>query len=80
VPLRAEEVAMLQECAARPRAFEPHPYLRIGQRVRVIQGPFAGWEGLLTAKKNSARLVVSLDQLLRSVAVDLDGADVEAVN
>lgn len=79
-PLRADEVAMLKEFAAQPRAVEPHPYLRIGQRVRVMQGPFAGWEGVLTGKKNAQRLVVSLDHILRSVAVDLSGADVEALN
>lgn len=79
-PLNAEEVAMLQACAARPREFEPHPFLRVGQRVRVKQGPFAGWEGVLAYKKNSARLVVTLEQIMRSVAVDLAGADLEALN
>jgi transcription antitermination factor NusG len=78
--LRDEEVAMLHECAARPREFQPHPFLRLGQRVRVTQGPFAGWEGILVHKKNAARLVVSVGQIMRSVAVNLDGADVEAVN
>ena len=78
--LREEDVALLRECAARPEAFQPHAFLQIGQRVRVMHGPFAGWEGVLTGRKNAARLVVSLEQIMRSVAVDLDGADVEAVN
>ena len=76
-PLREEDVTMLRTCMERPREFEPHPFLRIGQRVRVKQGPFAGWEGILTRKKNSTRLVVSLEQIMQSVAVDLSGADVE---
>jgi transcription antitermination factor NusG len=79
-PLREEEVALLRECAARPQAFQPHAFLQIGQRVRVKQGPFAGWEGVLTGRKNAARLVVSLEQIMQSVAVDLSGADIEAVN
>lgn len=79
-PLREEEVALLRECAARPEAFQPHAFLQIGQRVRVKQGPFAGWEGVLTGRRNAARLVVSLQQIMQSVAVDLAGADVEAVN
>lgn len=78
--LREEEVAMLQECAGRSREFEPHPFLHVGQRVRVKHGPFAGWEGVLSCKKNSARLVISFEQIMRSVAVDLAGADVEALN
>lgn len=79
VPLREEDVAMLRECEARPCAFEPHPYLSVGQRVRVKHGPFAGWEGVLDYKKNASRLVVSLEHIMRSVSVDLAGADVEAV-
>lgn len=78
--LREEEVAILRQCVARPRQFEPHPFLHVGQRVRVKQGPFAGWEGVLAFKKNSARLVVSIEQIMRSVAVDLAGADVEALS
>ncbi|MGA9567984.1 MAG: transcription termination/antitermination NusG family protein [Candidatus Korobacteraceae bacterium] len=78
-PLREEDVVMLRECTARPRQFEPHPFLRLGQRVRVRQGPFAGWEGILTQKKNATRLVISMEQIMQSVSVDLDGADVEPV-
>src|SRR6266851_164189 len=56
---------------------EPHPYLTVGRRVRVKTGPLAGVEGVLKRKKNSARLVISLDLIMRSVAVDVEAADVE---
>lgn len=79
-PLGDEEVKLLQECAARPHVFEPHPFLCVGQRVKVMQGPFVGWEGVLAYKKNSARLVISVEQIMRSVSVELAGADVEALN
>ncbi|HVP53513.1 MAG TPA: UpxY family transcription antiterminator [Candidatus Eisenbacteria bacterium] len=78
-PLYEEEVAMLRACVERPHKFEPHPFLRLGQKVRVKKGPFAGWEGILTHKKNGARLVMSVEQIMRSVSVDLNGADVEPV-
>lgn len=79
-PLCEEEVKLLQECAARPRQFEPYPFLRVGQKGKVKHGPFAGWEGVLAHKKNSARLVISVEQIMRSVSVELAGADVEALN
>jgi transcription antitermination factor NusG len=79
VALGEADVAMLHECAARPHHFEPHPFLRVGQRVRVKHGPFEGWEGILVYKKNAARLVVSLEQIMQSVALELDGADIEPV-
>jgi transcription antitermination factor NusG len=58
---------------------EPHPYLRIGKRVRVVRGPMAGAEGILTRKKDKYRVVISIDVLMRSVAVEVDGADLEAI-
>jgi transcription antitermination factor NusG len=79
LPLRQADVEMLQQCAARPHQFEPHPFLSVGQRVRVKQGPFEGWQGILVYKKNAARLVVSLEQIMQSVSVELDGMDVEPI-
>ncbi len=58
---------------------EPHPYLRIGRRVRVVRGPMAGAEGILTRKKDKYRVVISIDVLMRSVAVEVDGPDLELV-
>jgi transcription antitermination factor NusG len=58
---------------------EPHPYLKMGQRVRVKNGPLAGMTGILVKRKNGARFVISLDLILRSVAVDIEGSEVEPV-
>jgi transcription antitermination factor NusG len=55
---------------------EPHPFLTVGRRVRIIAGPFAGLEGVLKRKKNTLRVVVTLELIQRSVAVDVDVADV----
>jgi transcription antitermination factor NusG len=55
---------------------EPHPFLTVGRRVRIAGGPFAGLEGVLKRKKNNLRVVVSLELIQRSVAVDVDIADV----
>jgi transcription antitermination factor NusG len=58
---------------------EPHPFLTIGRRVRITAGPFAGLEGVLKRKKSNLRVVVSLELIQRSVAVDVDAADVQGV-
>jgi transcription antitermination factor NusG len=55
---------------------EPHPFLTVGRSVRIIGGPFAGLEGVLKRKKGNLRVIVSLDLIHRSVAVDVDAADV----
>jgi len=58
---------------------EPCRYLKVGRRVRVARGPMAGAEGILTKKKDKFRVVISVDVLMRSVAVEVDGADLEPV-
>ena len=55
---------------------EPHPFLKCGDRVRMTRGSFAGMEGILLRKKNVYRLVLSIDMLARSVACEVDAADV----
>jgi transcription antitermination factor NusG len=60
-----------------PNQVEPHPFLKCGQRVRVKHGPLEGIEGILVRKKNLCRLVLSVDMLAQSVAVEIDAADVE---
>jgi transcription antitermination factor NusG len=58
---------------------EPHPFLKCGDRVRVIRGSLTGVEGILTRKKNLLRLVLSVDMLAQSVAVEVEASDVEPV-
>jgi transcription antitermination factor NusG len=58
---------------------EPHPFLRCGDRVRVICGPLQGLEGILVRKKNLCRLVLSVEILERSAAVEVDVSAVERV-
>src|SRR5665213_1280342 len=55
------------------RKIEPHPYLIMGERVRVM----AGVEGVLVRKKNDLRVVLSLDTIMRSVAVEVNADDIE---
>ena len=75
--LSDEEVDRLRFCLESD--VEPHPYLQLGRRVRVKHGPFAGWEGTLIDKQNSRRLVVTIEQIQQSVAINLHTADVEAL-
>ena len=51
----------------------PHIYLREGQRVRITRGPLADVEGILVRQNpNQGLLVLSVDLLHRSVAVEVD--------
>jgi transcription antitermination factor NusG len=61
------------------RRIEPHPYLVIGERVRIKDGPMTGMEGILTRKKNNYRVVLALDVIMQCVAVEVDADDLEPV-
>ena len=72
------EIDQLRERLAQGRV-EPHPYLRVGRRVRVCGGPMQGLEGIIVRRKDRCRVVFSLDLIMRSVAVEVDESDVEPV-
>ena len=56
-----------------------HPYLKEGRRVRIAEGPLAGVEGvLLKIRLDKGLVVLSVDLLQRSVAVEVDCTQVVA--
>jgi transcription antitermination factor NusG len=77
VPLPDLEVETLREGLAVCKA-EPHPYLVVGERVRVRVGPFAGMEGVLLRKSNNFRVVLTMMQIMQSVAIEVNESDVES--
>jgi transcription antitermination factor NusG len=58
---------------------EPHPYLSVGRRVRVRSGPLKGLEGIILRTKDRCRIVLSIHLIMRSVAVEVDGSDLEFI-
>lgn len=67
------EIAGIQAVCQSGLPVRPHTFLREGQRVRIHRGPLADVEGILVRQKpNSGLLVVSVELLQRSVAVEVD--------
>jgi transcription antitermination factor NusG len=71
-----QEIEAIQRTMQGQFRVEPHPFLRCGDRVKVIRGSLEGVEGVLTRKKNLFRLVLSVDMLAQAVAVEIDAEDV----
>jgi len=59
------------------RNVEPHPYLVLGEKVRIKAGPMMGLEGVLVRKKNNFRVVLALDAIMQCVAVEVGADDLE---
>ena len=58
---------------------EPHPLLTVGQQARIRSGAFAGMEGVVVRKKGGLRVVLTLRQIMQSIAVEVDERDLEPV-
>jgi transcription antitermination factor NusG len=66
------EIAAIQRMVGSGVAVEPWPFLRVGERVRVLEGPLRGLEGLLASAVDKPRVVVTIELLRRSIAVEVD--------
>ena len=55
---------------------ESHSWLKVGRLVQVWRGPLAGAKGILIRKKQNYRIVISIDAIMRSVALEIDQSDV----
>ncbi|HYA23191.1 MAG TPA: UpxY family transcription antiterminator [Terriglobales bacterium] len=75
--LQAGEIEALRERLSANTKIQPHPYLRRGRRVRVRSGPMQGLEGIIVRRKDSCRVVFSVDLIMRSVSVEVDESDLE---
>lgn len=78
--IQEEEMEAIRTVVRARCSVEPHPFLKCGQRVRVLRGPMEGVKGILVRKKNLFRLVLSVDMLAQSVAVEVNATDVEPVS
>jgi transcription antitermination factor NusG len=76
-PLPDEEIEGLRKALAAGIVAEPHPFLTVGRRVGIKNGPFAGRQGILLRRKGSLRVVLSVDLIRRSVVVDVEAENVE---
>ena len=72
-----EEIDAIRRVVDGPFRVEPHPFLKCGERVRVTRGSLEGVEGVLLRKKSLYRLILSVDMLAQSVAVEINASDVE---
>lgn len=76
-PIPDTEIDALQQLVDANLPIFPHHHLRHGDRVRVVDGPMTDLEGIFVQDRpNKGRLVLSIDLLGRSVAVEMDSASV----
>ncbi|MGA2634491.1 MAG: UpxY family transcription antiterminator [Terracidiphilus sp.] len=76
VPLPEETIDALR-AGLHLRAAEPYPLLTVGQRARIRAGALVGMEGVVVRKKNGFRVVLTLEHIMQSIAVEVAAEDLE---
>ncbi|MEA2540641.1 MAG: hypothetical protein QOH35_2007 [Acidobacteriaceae bacterium] len=56
-----------------------HPFLKTGQRVRIRGGALEGLEGIFLSRHGERRLIISVDAMQRSLAIQVEGYEVEPI-
>jgi transcription antitermination factor NusG len=55
----------------------PYPFMTAGQRVLIRTGALAGLEGIVVRNKNGCRVVLTLEHIMQSCAVEVALEDLE---
>ncbi|MGB7435958.1 MAG: UpxY family transcription antiterminator [Candidatus Acidiferrum sp.] len=77
IPIPDKQIEDIQTVLAQNIPCAIFPFLRVGQRVRIRGGCLDGIEGRLLTLKGDRSLVISVEPILHSLAIRLDGYDVE---
>jgi transcription antitermination factor NusG len=78
VPIPDEQIQAVRMILEGKVPFSPHPFLSVGQRVRIRGGSLDGLEGILQAVNGDESLIVSVESIQRSLAIRVAGYQVEA--
>ena len=78
-PIPEQQIDAVRSLIGSQAECRPHPYLSVGQRVRIRSGALQGLEGILVRVAGDHSLVVSVDLIHRSVAFRLDGYELEGL-
>jgi transcription antitermination factor NusG len=78
-PVRDAEIESVRLLLSRGVPFAAYPFLKIGQRVRIRGGSLDGVEGVIVGDKGDRKLVISVELIQRSVAITVEGYDLEPV-
>jgi transcription antitermination factor NusG len=76
-PIPREQIENLQMALREKIPCAVHPFIRVGQRVRVRGGSLDGMEGILLRQGKDESLIVSVELLQRSVAIRVNGYNVD---
>jgi transcription antitermination factor NusG len=79
IPIPDVEIESVRALLDGAVPFVAYPFLRIGQRVRIRGGSLDGIEGILVSRNGERTLVISVEPIQRSIAIQIDQYRVETI-
>ena len=79
LPIPEKQIEDIQKALLNKVACWPHPFLRVGQRVRIRGGCLDGIEGILLAANSDRSLLLSIEPISQSLRISIEGYDVEPI-
>jgi len=79
LPIPDEQIDTVRNLLAKNVYCAAHPFLKVGQRIRIRGGSLDGLEGILVAHNGDRKLVISVNPIERSFSIRLEGYDVEVL-
>jgi transcription antitermination factor NusG len=76
-PIPDSQIEAVRSLVETELPWSSHPFLKIGQRVRIRSGALDGMEGILLSRNGDQTLIISIDAIQRSLAVRVEGYEVE---
>jgi transcription antitermination factor NusG len=76
IPIENSEIEALQLASNSEATCGPYPFVEVGHKIQVKNGPLAGLQGIVVRFKSRDRLVISVNQLRQSMFVELDRFEV----
>ena len=74
------EIETLRSALASGVLAQPYRYLSVGSKVEICRGPLLGLRGILLRHQGQFRVVLSVEMIMRSIIVEVDGSDVVAID
>ena len=74
------EIETLRSALAAGVPAQPYRYLNVGSKVEICNGPLQGLRGILLRHQGQFRVVVSVEMIMRSIVVEVEAADVVALD
>ena len=78
-PIPDEQISGVQMLLETSVPFSTCPFLHVGQRVRIRSGALEGMEGILLSRNRDRSLVISVELIQRSLAIRIEGYDLQAI-